>query len=218
MSTTNYMTIVDPVFELTLIGSIEAAPWLDLLQSEQLPGPDRQQLICMLSAVDGIFRGIRFQELSISIQLAENEYYLAHAFNSRWLFALSERHFFRTPYYPASIELTPRSLTVSRGNQTLLAVSLPEAIRPESTASQVDEIRVRLPRQLRRQDDTPHYFQARLEGQTERYAPDGIHISISAGPDDSVFSRLQASQFRLTDCMIRPRARHSKSKTYFQPR
>jgi hypothetical protein len=208
-----YTTIIEPVMEVTLAGTAEDSLWQDLFRKEEMTArnPDGQVEI-LLSAVDSKFKGIQFQELSISVQVGENRYFLAHAYNSIGLFALAERKFFQTPYYPGKITVDPRRITLHDGSKPLFEATLPASASLIAEQPECHELLIHLPKNLRQSPNQPHFFHARLEGNTTIYSGQTASLNIVA--HQSIWELLKASNFRLQEWRVRPAARHSKSKTY----
>lgn len=78
-----YITVIEPVLEITLSGTVDRRLWQDRLQAEGLADTNQQGCgVVMLSAVDARFKGVRFQELSISYQVGDNHYFLVYTYNS----------------------------------------------------------------------------------------------------------------------------------------
>lgn len=217
ISTVNYVTVIEPVLEVTLIGTAEYPPWRDLLSEEGLTvdsTPTHASIL--ISAVDSKFRGIRFQEVSISVMVSESRYFLAHAYNSIAWFALAERVLFRTPYYKGTIAVNAQHIRLSRGQAALLDASLPADAPKISEDERRDEFLIHLPRKMRRQPNQPHYFHARLEGHATVSAADNrlVHITPASNANDHIWQVLQDSRFQAEQWLVRATARHSKSKTY----
>lgn len=217
MNTINYVTVIEPVYESTLVGTADLAPWQHLLASEGLPiASTNGRAELLLSAVDSKYKGIRFQEFSISIKVSDTRYFLAHAYNSIGLFALAERKMFRTPYYQGTIHVEQRQIMLRHGKTAVFQATLPPQVTSLNTADECWELFIHLPNQLRQQPAVPHYFHARLEGRTDHYPADSVALTITPTPQDETLAMLERSNFRAESWNIRPTARHSKSKTYSQ--
>ena len=215
----DYVTVIEPVYEVTLFGTADLAPWQHLLQDEGLPiAPIDGRAALLLSVIDSKYMGMRFQEFSISVSVGQDRYFFPHAYNSIGLFALAERRMFRTPYYQGNIHIDQRHITLSHGRITVFEATLPPSVTKVSSADECWEISIHLPKHLRQTAAIPHYFHARLEGHTEHYPAESAAISIMPTVEDVALRRLKDSHFRLLEWRVRPTARHSKSKTYQQTR
>jgi hypothetical protein len=207
---TDYITVISPVKEVTLWGRAEAAAWQAWLKEEDLaPAVQNGKVEILISTVDSRYMGFRFQELSISIKLSEIEYFLAHAYNSIPLFALAERKFFQTPYYPGKLLVEKEALSLNDGQsfEAKLAADAPCL----KTGDEDWQLLIRLPKALRQKANKPHYFHARLQGYTENYQ--AKLESLSMNGEEAVFGLLRESQFQPLEWRIRASATHSKSKT-----
>ncbi len=210
-----YVTVIDPVFEVTLSGTADANLWREYLKQEELEIQNSQDVVnIIISAVDSKYLGIPFQEFSISVEVSENRYLLAHAYNSIGWFALAERALFQTPYYKGDVNVTANHLRLSHGKSTCFEAHLAEQSPAINHATERDELLVHLPKRLRRNTLHPHYFCALLEGETDTFAGEEVSISIEATAADSVLQLLNDSHLHICEWRTRVSARHSKSKTY----
>lgn len=76
----DYVTVIEPVYEVTLFGTAELAPWQHLLQDESLPiAPIDGRAALLLSVIDSKYMGVRFQEFSISVSVGQDRYFFPHA-------------------------------------------------------------------------------------------------------------------------------------------
>jgi len=215
MNNINYVTVIEPVYEVTLVGTADLAPWQRLLNDEGLSiasANGRAELL--LSVVDSKYMGVRFQEFSISVKVSDNRYFLAHAYNSLGLFALAERKMFRTPYYQGTIDVSQRQVVLRHGKTVVVQATLPSQVTSLNTNDECWELLLHLPKRLRQQPTIPHYFYGRLEGRTEHYPADSATLTITPTVQDQTLDMLNRSNFRVENWTIRPTARHSKSKTY----
>jgi hypothetical protein len=211
MSEIDYVTVISPVKEVTLWGKADASVWQDYLKAEGLsPQVQSGKVELLISSVDAWYMGFRFRELSFSIMLNENEYFLAHAYNSIPLFALAERKFFQTPYYAGKLAVERKSLSLNKGQsfEAKLSAQAP-CLR---TGDEDWKLTIRLPKALRSKADKPHYFHARLQGYTEIY--EANLDSFSADGNEAIFRYLRESHFQPQEWRIRANATHSKSKTF----
>lgn len=201
-----YVTVVDPVLEVTLIGTADRAIWAPHFD---LGAPTADPITVVLSAVETTYMGVRFRELSLSLLLDDTQGILLHAFNSNRVFAFIERQMFHTPYYHAAISVAARHIRLARQGHPLLDACLPESAFSEHSADECREWRLTLP------TTKPQYFYARLEGHTEYYASAGSTAQLFDHPaQPPAFAYLRQSNFRLHTWSVRATARHSKSKTY----
>lgn len=211
MQSIEYVTVISPVKEITLWGKAEAKAWQTYLQQEGLaPFIENSKVEILISAVDSRYMGFRFQELSVSIRLSENEYFLAHAYNSIPLFALAERKFFQTPYYAGSLSVEDHELNLN-SSADFHARQAQNA--PCLRSGEEDwQLLIRLPKALRKKAHQPHYFHARLQGYSENYQAKLENFSMQG--EEAIFQRLRESQFQPEEWRIRAKATHSKSKTF----
>jgi hypothetical protein len=212
-----YMTVIEPVVEVTLYGTADGDFWRRYLNEQHLPvdSTDAKTDI-LISTVDARYMGIRFQELSISIKVRDGVYFLAHAYNSLALFALAERVFFKTPYYHASIVPEMRHIRLSHGQSTVFEAQLPDDARLIGKGEECNDVQIYLPKALRKNPTQPHFFYARLEGFTEIYAAEDAAVKIVPNPKDPILGLLNESNFQVHEWRTRAAARHSKSKTYWR--
>jgi len=223
------------VREVGLLGTAEPAFWRRHLAEYRLePTISDDRAAIMISACDGRFRGIRFQELSISVLTESarndgNSAFLVQAFNSRRLFAWVERTFFCTPYDfagievevgpPATIDLTVRDQTVFRA---LMHQPVSQAIKNVRSASIVQqdgwEGTIYLPRLAHRPRDPFRLFRGKLSGVTHYYDFDASdRVLLNPSKAAPVSSWLIESDYRPKQWIIRPDATHAKSKTTVRP-
>ena len=217
-----YMTIVEPVREVTWQGRTDFAPVQAFLASESChPIPLDGQAHWLISAVDTSYKGIRFQELSFSVAVEPThpkrsipDYFLVHAFNSRGWFAWVERVFFGCPYYPAETHFDHSSLRVVREGMPLWEVSM-NSEQQVQTAYQVWEGEIHLPKVHNRSRKGSAFFYARLEGNaTEHLGMTNIQYPELTDP---FFSLLKTSHLTITRWHERPQGSHRKSQTYSHP-
>jgi hypothetical protein len=212
MQNINYITVISPVKEVTLWGKAEAKAWQATLKEEGLTPLVRDGKVeIMISTVDSKYMGFRFQELSIAVLLAENEYFFPHAYNSIPLFALAERKFFQTPYYAGKLVVEKNRLLLNEG-KSFEAILSPEAACLK-TGEEDWKLTIRLPKALRKKADKPHFFYARLQGYTETYQADLESLSMDG--EEAVFQILRESQFQPIEWRVRAKAIHSKSATSY---
>lgn len=211
-----YVTVVEPVLEVTLICTGDVAPWQQTLSREGLTLPQEQaQIEMVLSAAEMKYMGVKFQEFSISLRIDDTQALLVYAFNSNRLFAFMERAVFRTPYYFAAIGVNAHRIQVMNGQQRFFDATLPETASLTHSASELNDFRVWLPSASEQGDKKAHYFNARLEGETKHYAipPDGAVLAIGAELP-APLRALRSSNPHIKQWYVRDRARHSKSRTF----
>lgn len=215
---TKYVTVVEPVLEVSLVCQGESAPWHQPLAAEGMTLPPEQEKVeLILSGVETRYMGVKFRELSISLRLDEERVFLVHAFNSNPLFAWAERTVFRTPYYHGALTVTPRQIRLMDKGQPLLEATLPPTATATHNLEEVNNWQIVLPAALRKQPDKAHYFKARLEGATQYFAltPQNPSFQMNAALPPSLHP-LRASNLIIEKWLVRERARHSKSETLTQ--
>ena len=220
------------VQEISLLGTADLAFWTDRLRREDLLPAERDgRAQVLITAVAARYMGIRFQELSFSILMSgpqggawQESAYLLRAFNSRRLFALSERVLFSTPYDHGIVRVSassPASINLFRnGKAAFHAEMAPKTSMParESSRQGQDgwEGFVFLPATGHETDGQAKMFVARLRGQTQVFpflpAKDSITITPSRGSE--ILQVLLNSHFVANEWIVRTDATHSKSKTY----
>lgn len=221
-STVKYVADIQPVREVTLLGSADLDFWKQRLESEGLTPIDRggkAQLLVIAAAMK--FKVIRFAELSFSVLAqhgGQEGAYLIHAFNTVRFFAFVERNLFSAPYYRGDVQLDvgPRPFArvadAAGGSFNMEMASPPR--QPASIGDAGWEGPVLLPRAGRKKGAARKYFLAKIRGETKRYpfiSDDRIAIQPSAR--SPIFQWLIDSGFAGREWSIRESARHSKSKT-----
>lgn len=224
-----FVAEISQVREVSLIGTADLPFWKGPLEREKLfPAEvdgEAQILICGTSAK---FKGIPFQELSISVFVSREERraqrdgaFLTQAFNSNWFFALVERMWFATPYdharvsveatLPASIQVKQHGLAVFRAAMVEQGIAERKAIR---CGDEGWEGPIFLPG--RRSLAGNKWFYARIGGRTSVYSflPDRDELTIRHEAGPPALSWLAQSHFAGRQWIIRDSAVHAKSKTY----
>jgi hypothetical protein len=213
------------VREVSLLGAADLAFWKEkLAKMDLLPVESNGKAQLLIVATDARFMGVKFRELSFSVQVLRLEdgmqraaVCLIHAFNSSRLFAFCERKFFSTPYYHADIRVSTSlpalmGLVEEAGGAFRAEMEAGTSLQPREPARQGDEVW-----------EGPiifghgHYtFFARLKGrvQTFTFVPDRDSIMVKPSSDASVFQALIESNFIAKEWVIREDAMHAKSKTY----
>ncbi|MFO0811281.1 MAG: hypothetical protein U0746_21845 [Gemmataceae bacterium] len=213
------------VREVSLVGTADLAYWADRLRPAGLhPTVADGRALLLLVAVAARFNGIPFHELSVSVFLSRevggpgrDAGYLVHAYNSIRFFAWVERTFFRTPYYPASLEVAcgpPASFRVSRGGATLLAASMASGRQPTRDGDEYWEAPIYLPGRGR-EADASRLFHAKLSGRTQTYPFEAGKDVLKLAPEsgEPVVALLAESHFAGKEWVVRANATHGKSKT-----
>lgn len=209
---------IEPVSEVSLLGTAAPAPWAGLLQNEGLALAEVEgKAQFLITASDSVFKGFPFREVALSVKVStpdgEEGYYLVHAFNSSRFFAFIERKVFHTPYYPAAITVDaqlPASVRVWHGADELFRAEMaPEAASRRPLRDAFDGYQGPLYLQGGK------LFFATLEGQTQTYAFDPARdvATVAASAHAPMLQRLHDSGFQGTEWIIRTHARHAKSKT-----
>jgi len=210
--TIHYMTIIEPVLEVTLLGNANTTTWKPILEAEGFHSPQTDKIPVIISGTQAKYMGVSFCELSISLGIDEERFLLVHAFNSNRFFAWTERKMFRTPYYHAQITVQPHLIVISQVENPLFEVAIHDDAKITRQADEDYQWIICLPKALRKNANMPHYFHARLKGHTHHYAPQLSHFNI--GSSNEILSRLAKSKFELMDWSVRMQAQHSKSKTF----
>jgi hypothetical protein len=231
-----FVAALTGVREVSLLGTADPGYWKNALAKEGLRAAERGgQAQVMVIAAAARFRGIEFREVSFSVLVdrpddvpdhvpGPDAAYLVGAFNSRRLFAFSERVFFRTPYRHAEISTAASpdvSIRVARRGIVLFDARM----GPGRTLSGVDrgwEGPVFLPgsgdgtRARSRTGSRGNYFVARISGNTMRCSFEDALDSLTITPsrEDPAFAALRDSQFVPREWAVRVDAAHAKSKTY----
>ena len=228
-----FVAVITHAREVSLLGTADLRFWQDRLRSERLHPIERDgKAQILISAVDARFKGLRFQELSVSIAAGPVDgsaeragYYLARAFNSRRLFAWVERRMLSTPYYHARVEVDcglPASIDVADGSRILLGARMTSdgaAGRvPLRSGDEFWEGPLFLPRSGRRADSPGNWFFAKIGGHAQTYAfAAGDVLTLSPHGSHEIFQSLIDSGFKARDWIIRENATHAKSKTFDRP-
>jgi hypothetical protein len=229
-----YAAVIHNVGEVSLTGVADGEYWRERLAIGGLaPAIVDGAAEIMLSATDARFLGVPFCELSISVFVQQrgegaqpkprSAVYLTHAYNSSRLLAFCERTFFRTPYFPAPLEVCATDpITVQLGPkaQCWLRLSASALLQSEirsiaHNASGCWEGPIYLPSVGGK---PPELFYAKLSGPTDVYPflveadlcelnPTAHHPAIRALVD---------SRFVPREWSIRRGATHARTKTFRQ--
>jgi hypothetical protein len=229
--TPQFIAVVDNVREVSLAGLADAGCWSSLLRGVglQLARRDGRAQI-LLSAVQARYMGLPFRELSVSLGVRHPDdegqgscFYLAYAFHSSRFLAFIERNCFRTPYYPARIEVdtqTPVSFAANRRDGAALTASM-----GRDTSGPREPIRcghdswegpIFLPQSKAGDHRRRRWFAAKLAGDTHVYPflPTRDEVVIRPSPRCPVLQRLAESKFAGREWIVRESAIHARSKTY----
>jgi hypothetical protein len=219
------------VREVSLFGSADLSYWRQQLEREQLKPAERgNRAQLRIMAADMRFLGIRFQELSFSVLVSEHSgiradgAYLAHAFNSRWLFAFCERNLFAAPYDHGDVRLIttfPPCFQLVSGRETLFAAEMhlgsgESSREPLHSGDEGLEGLVFLPGRRSEKHHLGGVFYGKTLGSTRRYAflPDRDTLTIAAELPGNIFQALSDSEFVAHEWAVRENAIHGKSKTF----
>jgi hypothetical protein len=227
-----FVAALKGVREVSLLGTADLPYWQAALAKEGLAPAGRDGAAqVMVIAADARFRGIAFREVSFSVLVVppadvpgREAAFLVAAFNSRRLFAFSERLFFSTPYRHADLVVSasaPVAIEVRRRGRLHFAAQMAtDAADPAGRASDAAEDGwegpVFLPAGGRGAKAPGRYFVARISGRTHRraFAESKDSFTIMSSRDDAVFTALRDSGFVPREWAVRVDAAHAKSKTY----
>ena len=220
MSGIHYVAKLERVREVTLAGVADLAYWSDVLRPEGLAPEERSgNAELRIIGVDARFHGVRFQELSMSVVVAPqgahdtlDRAFLMEAFNSRRLFAWSERVLFSTPYSRAEVDVTasPAALRLSRKGETMFEALKTAQSDPIGAAPDFEGT-VFIPSGSHRR-----FFFARLEGVAHRYPFSGADMFSLEPGSASIMRQLAKSNFEPREWIVRADAFHARSRTYRQ--
>ena len=210
-----YVTIIEPVFEVALFGTGNHTVWENFIEKEGLELASHEgKTNIIINVVDSRYMGIRFREFSISLEVSPQRYFLAKAYNSIGMFARAERAFFHTPYYKGKIDVSATRISLQHNQLSVFEACIPEGVVPFAESDGREELLIHLPKRLRTNARKPHYFHALLEGAAISYPGDEVQVMMTPERDDVVLNLLKASCFQVQEWRVRSSARHSKSKTY----
>jgi hypothetical protein len=217
-----YVAILPHVREVSIVGTADFGFWADRLRAEGLvPVESEGRAQILIISADSRFKGIRFQELSFSISLGSGAF-LVQAFNSRRFFAFCERTLFGTPYDFGQVQLSaslPASIRLTREDELLFRAEMGAGATPEPPGSSPFEEGWEGPLSLPSRGQEKRrgrFFFAQIGGATQAVAfrPARDVLEIRPTQDLPVFQALIDSHFQATHWLVRPDARHAKSKTY----
>lgn len=206
----SYISTINGVREVALAGTADLLYWRRQLQEEDLTLLDQDgRASLLLTAIEAEYRGILFRELSISVLLADDGAFLAHAFNSSRLLAFAERAFFQTPYHLVNLKVDehlPARMEASRKGHVLFGAAMGDHRPPVSERDAVFDGPIYLPGGRK-------VFYARLSGAAAIYP---FHTSdmVTFKSDELIFDQLRESGFAGQEWLTRSGAVHARSKTY----
>ena len=219
-----YVARLRHVREVTLRGSADLSIWKERLEMQGLMPADRDGFAeILIMAAEGRFWGVRFRELSISVVMpaaTADAAYMVQAFNSRKLFAWSERRFFSTPYQHADVRLTttPPSMELRLSGTTIIHAAMGNLgdRDPQIQPDAVWQGRVFIPNRMKRE---PRFFVGRLAGEAIvcPFNPGQDQFEMPGEDAPELIRILRESGFTPREWSIRNDASHSKSKTYRVP-
>ena len=217
-----YAATVENVKELRLTGNANLEFWNKHFADKPFQVFDNQGFAeITISATELVWKGFRYNELTITLALAEKDnphkqvgVFMLHAFNTNRFFAFCERAFFSTPYYFGRINLQETglfSMNASGHKQVLFTAEMSETERPINEVNDNWEGAVFLKKEK--------YFIAKLLGETKVYPfLESDKIILKSDAKHSVFEQLINSGFMAKEWRWRADAFHAKSKTYSIPR
>jgi len=214
-----YITEIQNVREVRIVGSADIEYWCDHLARERLsPYKKNGQAELLINAVEMKWMGINFREIVISIPVCDGEdgnsmdgYYLVQAYNSSALLALSERAFFHTPYTHNDIEISaqvPASIRQGKGLESFFRAQMSGK---GSCSGQRDEI---IEGKIFIQNNK--YFYAKISGAMEvcPFLVEEDTFVIETEKSHDALQWLIESNFTGQEWHIRRDGTHARSKTY----
>lgn len=214
-----YVAVITPVREVILVGGADLSFWRAQLRAEGLvPREDQGQASVLLSAMQSKWMGIPFREFTIGVlagdqagEAGDDSLYLVQAYNSSRLLAFAERTFFRTPYFPAAIELNeqaPVKAGLSQKGTHLVQATMAAGNSRLRQEEQDWQGCIFLP-------GREEYFTARLAGLTDIYPfMDEDTLAIRPRETDEALQLLVRSGFAGREWRVRTGATHARSRTY----
>jgi hypothetical protein len=202
---------VEPVAELCLLGSADAAWATALLAPEGLaPKLEGGRALLSICGSEARFGGRSFREGILGLQTTDG-LYMVWALNSIPSYAWVERKRNRSPYDTGHVAFRADHrgalLELSGEGRTRLSARGPApqgAAQPRSYAGRIHQ-------------PGHSYFDAELVGEA-LLLPFGPDSSWSLGPEDhSLVRQLRAADFQPQQWMWREAGRHSKTKTMDRP-
>ncbi len=213
-----------------MYGRADIAYWTNRLAPERLVPAERNgRTQIVIIAANMAFRGIRFTEISISIEVVldesgiwPNAVFLMHAFTTNRLFAFCERMFFRTPYYHGDCLVSvssPVSIQLGKPEKPMFHAEMRPAASPSDrspTQSRLDRWEGPIYIPTKQPSKKSLAFFGRLQGLTNKYPfrPDIDSLSIVPTPGVEILQALIDSNFSAEEWLVREDAAHARSKTY----
>lgn len=212
---------IEGVREVTLAGAADLAYWREQLRPLGLrPLADAGCARLVISATSARWKGLSFCELSFTVAVGAGDdesthggFFLAHAYNSRRALALSERLFFKTPYYHGQLRVElgpPARVELTDAGAPAFGAAMAGA-RPASwSGDDTWEGAIFLP------GAPGQRFYARLSGDTQVYpfVPGDDRLTIDPAARAAIFGQLRESRFAASEWRLRASAAHLKSQTY----
>lgn len=217
-----YVADIEPVREVSLLGTAQLEPWREQLDSLGLVPTARDgHAQVLVIAADMTFKGVHFREMSFSVRAEEHSgrggALLIEAFNTCRLFAAAERWLFSTPYRFGHVEAwqpdRPTMALRYRSTPLFQATLNISERKPIHDGEDYWFGPVFLPR---RSSEVGRFFVAHLTGRTQTYSFIQGEDQLLIAPDSGVgcLRHLVDSGFTPRTWTIREKARHRKSKTY----
>ena len=222
-----YVAEVENVKEVSLFANADLAYWREQIRNEEfVPYDDDGKAELLITSADLVWKGMRSQEVSISLKVCANDlnepngFYLVHAFNSSRIFAWIERNVFHTPYYHTDIAVRTdpgAAVLVASGSDSLIHLQIGERDTPPSLVNWRWLGPVFLP-PFKASHKTKKVFFARIEGSTETFSFDASKDILRFDHDGlrGIIRQLKDSGIIGKEWHIRKKAFHGKSKTYDQ--
>jgi hypothetical protein len=222
-----FIADVKNVKEVILVGEANLAYWQEHLKAAGLfPYNVGGKAEIQISATDLRWMISHTNEFTVSIAVSETEQantpdgsYLICAFNSSGLFALIERAFFNTPYYPARItvnEQVPATIQLIESSELVFNAQMGRSLDPARSQPEMWQGKIYLP--ITKTSKAHKYFIARLGGDTQAftYSPSTDTIEITSSKKHPVFDWLLDSNLTGKEWRLRQGATHSRSATFIQ--
>lgn len=219
-----YITEIEDVREVSLLGAADAAWWREHLRREELhPFCGDGVAEVVVNTVDMRWMGVRFRELVLAVYVSRQPdgagrdgLYLAHAFNTSRLLAFAERTLFQTPYEHGAIRVehrAPAEVEVAGQSGVLLRAQMSAGSQPSRRAREGWELPVYLPSGPRR--GARRVFFARIGGETTAYPFSPSADLLELRPAAHRAARwLAESRFAPREWALRDGSNHARSKTY----
>jgi hypothetical protein len=216
------------VVEVSLFGFADLNYWTAKLAPENLLPIERDNRAQILIITgDARFRGVRFEEISVSVLARRPDdpteaAFLTQAWNSSRFFSWCERTFFKTPYAHAQVDISATTtgalIHLSDHGQTLFRAQLqsatdsPRQPTTQSPGGWSGPIYIPSPKPAAKS----RYYFARLQGLTEIYPflpTNTDSLTVNPTPKSWSLQSLLDSHFTPDHWEIRRDATHARSKT-----